>query len=228
MSKALKCNRCGKYYELIPENLPGTKTGPKYSVNYYKQLGNMGAEVNSFDLCPECAEQLTYWAEDTSSIFLCANKFDRTNVISPEETKKALKIAREERKMDLESLVASSIVDSIISRAIEKIETDMKSHLEPVIEEDGHTDISTLKFDTDPNNKPFAYSLTKLTDVFATNPVEMAGILKDCRNIDVYIDGVLDDKYFLIEDLIDPDKSNAEISDYFKHKYPNIMNEEEK
>lgn len=70
MSKALKCNRCGKYYDLIPKNLPGTKTGPKYSVNYYKQLGNMGAEVKSFDLCPECAEQLTYWAENPDSV-LC-------------------------------------------------------------------------------------------------------------------------------------------------------------
>ena len=228
MSNAKQCNRCGKYYDLVPENLPGTKTGPKYSVNYYKQLGNMGAEVKSFDLCPECAEQLAYWAENPGGVFLCANKFDRMNVISPEETEKALKIAREERKMDLENLAVSSTIDSIISRAIEKIETDMKSHLEPVIEEDGDKDISTLKFDTDPNNKPFAYSLTKLTDTFATNTVEMAGILKDCRSIGVHIDGVLDDKYFLIEDLIDPNKSNVEISDFFKHKYPNIMNKEEK
>ena len=230
MSNAKQCNRCGKYYEHIPKNLPGTKTGPKYSITYYKQLNALGgsvASVKSFDLCPECAQQLTYWAENPDSFVLRADKFDRVNAISPEETKKILKIARDERKMDLESLAVSSTIDSIISRAIEKIETDMKSHLEPVVEDDGHKDISTLKFDTDPNSKPFAYSLTKLTDMFATNPVEMAGILKDCRSIDVHIDGVLDDKYFLIEDLIDPNKSNAEISDYFKHKYPNIMNKEE-
>lgn len=231
MSNAKQCNRCGKYYDLIPANLPGTKTGPKYSVTYYKQLnalGGNGTEVKNFDLCPECAQQLTEWAEDASSVFLCANKFDRINAISPEETKKTLKIAREERKMDLENIAVSSTIDSIISRAIEKIESDMKSHLEPVVAEDGRNDISTLKFDTDPNSKPFAYSLTKLTDMFATNPVEMAGILKECRSIDVNIDGVLDDKYFLIEDLIDPNKSNAEISEYFKHKYPNIINTEEK
>jgi hypothetical protein len=130
--------------------------------------------------------------------------------------------------MDLENLAVSSTIDSIISKAIEKIETDMKSHLKPVIEEDGSKDISTLKFDTDPNSKPFAYSWTKLTDMFATNYAEMAGILKDCRSIDVHIEGVLDDKYFLIEDLMDPNKSNTEISDFFKHKYPNIMNKEEK
>lgn len=228
MSNAKQCNRCGKYYELIPKNLPGTKTGPKYSVTYYEQPGDLGAKVNSFDLCPDCAEQLTEWSENPDSFVLRANSFDRTNVISPEETKKALKIAREEHKMDLENLAVSSTIDSIISRAIENVETDIKSHLEPVIEEDGHTDINTLKFDTDPNNKPFAYSLTKLTDMFATNPVEMAGILKDCRNVDVHIDGVLDDKYFFIGDLIDPNKSNVEISDFFKHKYPNIMNKEEK
>jgi hypothetical protein len=70
MSNAKRCNRCGEYYDLIPENLPGTKTGPKYSVNYYKQLGTMGAEVKSFDLCPECAQQFADWAENPDSIFL--------------------------------------------------------------------------------------------------------------------------------------------------------------
>lgn len=98
MSKALKCNRCGKYYDLNPKNLPGTKTGPKYSVNYYKKLLNLDVEIKSFDLCPECTRQFTEWAENPGSVFLCANKFDRINVISPEETEKALKIAREEEK----------------------------------------------------------------------------------------------------------------------------------
>lgn len=120
MSNAKQCDRCGKYYELNPKNLPGTKTGPKYSVNYYKQLGILGAEVESFDLCPECAQQFTEWAENPGGVFLCANKFDRINVISPEETEKALKIAREERKMDLENLAVSSTIDSINMNKEEK------------------------------------------------------------------------------------------------------------
>ena len=70
MSKAKRCDRCGKYYDLIPENLPGTKTGPKYSITYYKSLGSMGAEVQAFDLCPECARQLTEWAENPDIIVL--------------------------------------------------------------------------------------------------------------------------------------------------------------
>ena len=70
MSKAKRCDRCGKYYDLIPENLPGTKTGPQYSINYYKQLDSMGAEVEVFDLCPECARQFTEWAENPNDVFL--------------------------------------------------------------------------------------------------------------------------------------------------------------
>ena len=70
MSDTKKCDRCGKYYDLIPKNIPGTKTGPKYSVNYFKPMGVSGAEVKSFDLCPECAEQLAYWAENPGSV-LC-------------------------------------------------------------------------------------------------------------------------------------------------------------
>lgn len=91
MSKAKCCDRCGKYYDLIPENLPGTKTGPKYSVNYYQQLDTMGAEVQSFDLCPECAQQLTNWAENPNIVILDTNEFDRVNVISPKELEKVLK-----------------------------------------------------------------------------------------------------------------------------------------
>lgn len=68
MSNAKRCDRCGKYYELNPKNLPGTKTGPKYSVTYYKQLNTLGVEVESFDLCPDCAEQLVYWAENPDSV----------------------------------------------------------------------------------------------------------------------------------------------------------------
>ena len=68
MSDAKRCNRCGGYYDLIPENLPGTKTGPKYSINYYKPMGAFGASVEQFDLCPECARQLTDWAENPDSI----------------------------------------------------------------------------------------------------------------------------------------------------------------
>lgn len=74
MSDAKRCNRCGGYYDLIPENLPGTKTGPKYSVNYYKKLGNLATEVKSFDLCPECAQQLTNWAENPGSVILKPSK----------------------------------------------------------------------------------------------------------------------------------------------------------
>lgn len=73
MSNAKQCDRCGKYYELNPKNLPGTKTGPKYSVTYYKQLNALGSsvvDVKPFDLCPECAEQLAYWAENPESV-LC-------------------------------------------------------------------------------------------------------------------------------------------------------------
>ena len=70
MSKAKRCDRCGKYYDLIPENLPGTKTGPKYYMQYFEKLGNLGASVESFDLCPECAQQLTDRAENPDSIFL--------------------------------------------------------------------------------------------------------------------------------------------------------------
>jgi hypothetical protein len=70
MSKAKRCDRCGKYYDLIPENLPGTKTGPKYSIQYFNPLGNMGAAVEAFDLCPECARQLTEWAENPDDVFL--------------------------------------------------------------------------------------------------------------------------------------------------------------
>ena len=98
MSDAKRCNRCGEYYDLNPKNLPGTKTGPKYSINYYKQLGYMGAEVKSFDLCPECARQFTEWAENPGSVVLDVNKFDRINAKSPEETEKILKIAKEEEK----------------------------------------------------------------------------------------------------------------------------------
>lgn len=94
MSNAKRCNRCGKYYDLIPKNLPGTKTGPKYSINYYKPLGKMGAEVNSFDLCPECAQQLTDWAENPGSVVLHPNKFDGVTDVTPEETEKMLKDAR--------------------------------------------------------------------------------------------------------------------------------------
>lgn len=91
MSKAIRCDRCGKYYDQIPENLPGTKTGPKYSMTYYKPMGSTGASVETFDLCPECARQLTEWAENPDSILLDPNKFDRVNVISPKEPEKVLK-----------------------------------------------------------------------------------------------------------------------------------------
>lgn len=94
MSDAKQCNRCGKYYELIPKNLPGTKTGPKYSVNYFKQLGNLASEIKSFDLCPECAQQFAEWVENPDSIILDPNKFDKVTVISPEETEKMLKQAK--------------------------------------------------------------------------------------------------------------------------------------
>ena len=84
MSKAKRCDRCGKYYDLIPENLPGTKTGPKYSITYYKSLGSMGAEVQAFDLCPECARQLTDWAENPDRIILDTKDFVGVATISPE------------------------------------------------------------------------------------------------------------------------------------------------
>lgn len=94
MSKAIRCDRCGKYYDLVPENLPGTKTGPKYSVNYYKKLGNLATEVKSFDLCPECAQQLTDWAENPDSMIQDSNKFDKVTAVSPEKYEKMLKQAR--------------------------------------------------------------------------------------------------------------------------------------
>lgn len=91
MSKAIRCDRCGKYYDQIPENLPGTKTGPKYSINYYKPMGSMGASVEVFDLCPECVRQFTEWAENLDIVILDPNKFDRVNDIWPKELEKVLK-----------------------------------------------------------------------------------------------------------------------------------------
>jgi hypothetical protein len=76
MSDAKRCNRWGEYYDLNPKNLPGTKTGPKYSIKYYKQLECMGSEVKSFDLCPECVRQFTEWAENPNDVFLFKGEDD--------------------------------------------------------------------------------------------------------------------------------------------------------
>jgi hypothetical protein len=111
MSNAKQCNRCGKYYELIPENLPGTKIGPKYSVTYYKQLNALGGgvtSVKSFDLCPECARQLTEWAENPGSVALSANKFDGVTNVTPEETEEMLEGAEIERAIKLLQLLEKS------------------------------------------------------------------------------------------------------------------------
>lgn len=90
MSNAMQCDRCGKYYDLNPKNLPGTKTGPKYSINYYKQLENYSTKVESFDLCPDCARQVTEWADNPDSV-----------VLNPNKTEKILEQANFERKLRL-------------------------------------------------------------------------------------------------------------------------------
>lgn len=70
MSEAKQCDRCGEYYDLDPKNLPGTKTGPKYSINCYRPfIGTNGAAVEVFDLCPDCAKQFTEWAEKPCRYF---------------------------------------------------------------------------------------------------------------------------------------------------------------
>ena len=103
MSNAKRCDRCGKYYE------PKITTGPGYSIYHYSiPLNTFGADVESFDLCPECAHQFTDWAENPDSVILDANKFDRINAISPEETEKALKQAKIERKLKLLQLLKKS------------------------------------------------------------------------------------------------------------------------
>lgn len=63
MSEARQCDRCGKFFPFSrPKDVPGTKTGPKYSINKACNTSNLlGPKFVQIDLCPTCREFFERW-----------------------------------------------------------------------------------------------------------------------------------------------------------------------
>lgn len=73
MAKALKCDRCGKFFQIDDmERLHGNDEKVYYLV---KRLGGGVHRDEMYDICPDCYDQLKCWME---------GKF---NIIKREESK---------------------------------------------------------------------------------------------------------------------------------------------
>lgn len=66
MAVAKKCDRCGKYYEGLPENtFSYEEDGKDFQVNSFR-IGNWNAKarqwesiVSAYDLCKDCGREIT-------------------------------------------------------------------------------------------------------------------------------------------------------------------------
>ena len=82
---ALKCDRCGKYYDYDPT--------AKYN---YISFGHKDIIPNkkqtTKDICPECMEKFIYWLEnpDGWSPEECKRYLIDTNIVDPEKCKRYL------------------------------------------------------------------------------------------------------------------------------------------
>lgn len=55
MSRAIKCDRCGKYYEAKIDNYYVKNT---YPVNSIKVCNDSGFDLGTYDLCRDCMRDL--------------------------------------------------------------------------------------------------------------------------------------------------------------------------
>jgi len=75
MAVAKKCDRCGKYYEGLPENqFRYEEDGNEYTVNSFR-IGNWNARtkqwdsiISAYDLCKDCAKEITQLICETGEL----------------------------------------------------------------------------------------------------------------------------------------------------------------
>lgn len=66
MSKALKCDRCGKLYEMY-HGIPLTPEGNAY---HALTLIDQNYARRHFDMCPECMQQIIYFLNNEGDTYL--------------------------------------------------------------------------------------------------------------------------------------------------------------
>ena len=91
MAQAKKCDRCGKYYEGLPENqYQYEEDGQIFAVNSFR-IGNWNARtkqwdsiVSAYDLCRECGKEITQLVFDKGELITRVPKVPDKKVKSNE------------------------------------------------------------------------------------------------------------------------------------------------
>ena len=75
MAQAKRCDRCGKFYEGLPENqFSYEEDGKEYSVNSFR-IGNWNPKtkqwesiVSGYDICKDCGREITQMIFDKGEL----------------------------------------------------------------------------------------------------------------------------------------------------------------
>ena len=93
MAVAKRCDRCGKYYEALPENIYSyEEDGKEFSVNSFR-IGNWNAKtkqwesiVSGYDLCKDCGKELIQCVFDKGELQTRVPKFVPKGQTARQET----------------------------------------------------------------------------------------------------------------------------------------------
>ena len=67
MAKAVKCDRCGKFYTLDEKKFRVEGNCTKGVFEYIKTYSKTDNLIQLFDLCDDCAEDLWNWLNDSNN-----------------------------------------------------------------------------------------------------------------------------------------------------------------